>query len=183
MNKALHKNTSLGTSVYRSHKIEVRCSPLEGLGVFAVQNITKEEVVAIKSGHIVNAKQLAEITPIVGDLALQIHDDFYLSPKSKEEIDRMSVFINHSCDPNIGFEGQITYIAMRDINAGEELFHDYAMERTDNYHLDCLCGSQLCRRKITGEDWRDPVLQERYGDYFSSYILRKIQELKNPTER
>jgi hypothetical protein len=87
----------------------------------------------------------------------------------------MSVFINHSCDPNVGFRGQVVYIAMRDIAAGEELCHDYAMERSDGYTLDCHCGSPLCRGKVTGQDWKLPELQARYGDYFSIYIRNKFQ--------
>jgi SET domain-containing protein len=159
---------------YRSPKVEVRGGGLEGRGVFATEKINQGEVVAIKAGHIVTADQLSEITRTVGDYALQIHEHFYLSPTSKEEVDRMTIFINHSCDPNVGFDGQITYVAMRDIEPGEELCHDYAMERTDEYSLDCRCGSALCRGKVTGEDWKNPLLQQRYGKYFSSYILSKI---------
>jgi SET domain-containing protein len=165
---------------YRSPKIEVRSGGLEGRGVFAKERIKQGEVVAVKAGHIVTADQLSEITETVGDFALQIHDRFYLSPISKEEVDRMTIFINHSCDPNVGFDGQITYVAMRDIEPGEELCHDYAMERTDDYSLGCRCGSELCRGKVTGEDWKDPKLQQRYGKYFSSYILSKIRP---PQER
>lgn len=159
---------------YRSPKIEVRFSSLQGRGVFAKEKIEKGEVVAVKAGHIVTADQLPEITATVGDFALQIHDRFYLSPISKEEVDRLTIFINHSCDPNVGFDGQITYVAMHDIQAGEELRHDYAMERTDDYSLECRCGSDVCRGKVTGEDWKNPELQRRYGAYFSSYILSKI---------
>jgi SET domain-containing protein len=162
---------------YRSPKIEVRSGGLQGRGVFATQKIEQGEVVAVKTGHIVTADQLPEITATVGDFALQIHDRFYLSPISKEEVDRLTIFINHSCDPNVGFDGQITYVAMRDIEPGEELCHDYAMERTDDYSLECRCGSDMCRRKVTGEDWKNPELQQRYGSYFSSYVLSKIRLL------
>ncbi len=168
---------------YRSRKIEVRTSDLHGRGVFAIERIDKDEVVAVKMGHIVTSEQLADITSGVGDYALQVHDQFYLTPTSTEEIDRMTIFINHSCDPNVGFEGQITYVAMRAIEPGRELCHDYAMERSDDYSLACLCGSALCRGKVTGEDWKDPELQQRYGDYFSSYILKKIKHLKETMGR
>lgn len=159
---------------YRSPKIQVRTSALQGQGIFAVEDITRNEVVAIKAGHIVTTDQLDMITAKVGDYALQIHDHFYLSPTSKEEAERLVIFINHSCDPNVGFDGQITYVAMRDIAAGEELCHDYAMERADSYSLKCRCGSEQCRGTITGEDWKNTELQRQYGGYFSSYILRKI---------
>jgi SET domain-containing protein len=160
---------------YRSPKIEVREDSLEGRGVVALQDIARDEVVAVKAAHVVTRDEIEQITTEVGDYALQIDDDFYLSPRSADEIDDMSVFINHSCDPNIGFRGQVVYVAMRDIRAGEELCHDYSMERSDNYALDCHCGSSRCRGRVTGQDWKLPELQQRYRDYFSIYLDNKIR--------
>ena len=159
---------------YRSPKIEVRGDTLSGRGVIAIEAIEKDEIVAIKSAHVVSASDLPRITSEVGDFALQIDDDFYLTPTRPDEVDDMSVFINHSCDPNIGFLGQVSYVAMRDIKAGEELCHDYSMERSDDYFLECRCGSPLCRHQVTGGDWKLPELQSRYGQYFSIYVLKKI---------
>jgi len=168
---------------YRSPKIEVRDDTLSGRGIVALQAIAKDEIVAIKSGHIVNRGDLRRINAEVGDFALQIHDNFYLSPTTVDEVDDMTVFINHSCDPNVGFRGQVVYVAMRAIEAGEELCHDYSMERSDDYSLECRCGSPLCRGKITGKDWMLPELQQRYGDYFSTYLLKKIQKLQYTSDR
>lgn len=159
---------------YRSPKIEVRNDTLSGRGVVAIKAIAKDEIVAIKAGHIVTHADIDRIGVEVGDLALQIADDFYLSPTRLDEVDDMSVFINHSCDPNIGFMGQIVYVAMREIEADEELCHDYSMERSDDYFLECRCNSPLCRHQVTGDDWKLPELQSRYGQYFSTYILNKI---------
>jgi SET domain-containing protein len=161
---------------YRSPKIEVRDDTLAGRGVVAVEDISRDEIVAIKAGNIVTRGEIEAVTRDAGDLALQIDDDFYIAPRTPDEADDMSVYINHSCDPNVGFRGQIVYVAMRDIAAGEELCHDYAMERSDDYLLDCRCGSPLCRGKVSGEDWKLPELQARYGDYFSIYLRRKFQE-------
>jgi hypothetical protein len=163
---------------YRSPKIEVRSNTLSGRGVVAIEDIEQDEIVAIKSGHIVTREELDRISNQVGDLALQIDDDFYLTPASLEEVADMSVFINHSCDPNVGFLGQVTYVAMREIRAGEELCHDYSMERSDDYLLECRCGSPLCRHQVTGDDWKLPELQSRYGQYFSIYLLKKINAMR-----
>ena len=160
---------------YRSPKIEVREDTLAGRGVVAITDIARDEIVAIKAGHIISGGEIEQVTAMAGDMALQIDDDFYLAPRSPDEVDHMSVFINHSCEPNVGFRGQVVYVAMRDIRAGEELCHDYSMERTDDYVLDCHCGSALCRGKVTGQDWKLPELQQRYGDYFSIYIRNKFQ--------
>ena len=35
------------------------------------------------------------------------------------------------------------------------------------------CGSPLCRGVVTGEDWRRPELQARYGDHWIPALLRK----------
>lgn len=160
---------------WRSPSIEVRQDTLAGRGVVAIADIVRDEIVAIKVGHIITRDELERATAAAGDMALQIDDDFYLAPRTAEEVADMSVFINHSCEPNVGFRGQVVYVAMRDIKAGEELCHDYSMERSDDYTLDCHCGSALCRGKVTGQDWKLPELQQRYGDYFSIYIRNKFQ--------
>ena len=160
---------------YRSPKIEVRDDTLAGRGVVALEDIEKDEIVAIKAGNIITRAELAQATLDAGDLALQIDDEFYLAPRRADEVEAMSVFINHSCDPNVGFRGQVVYVAMRNIRAGEELCHDYAMERSDDYRLDCHCGSPLCRGMVSGQDWKIPELQRRYGEYFSIYIRNKFQ--------
>jgi hypothetical protein len=64
---------------------------------------------------------------------------------------------------------------MRDILFGEKLCHDYAMKLSDGYARGCHCGSRLCRGKVSGEDWKLPELQQRYGDYFSIYISNKFK--------
>lgn len=160
---------------WRSPKVRVTEETLAGRGVVAIADIGKDEIVAIKAGNIITGEELERATRDAGDLALQIDDDFYIAPRSTEEADDMSVYINHSCDPNVGFRGQVVYVAMRDIAAGEELCHDYAMERSDEYRLDCHCGSPLCRGKVSGSDWKRPELQQRYQGYFSLYIENKIE--------
>jgi hypothetical protein len=160
---------------YRSPKVEVCQDTFTGRGIVAIADICKDEIVAIKAGNIITRAEIEQATAAAGDMALQIDDDFYLAPITSADVDDMSVFINHSCDPNVGFRGQVVYVAMRDIQAGEELCHDYSMERSDDYVLDCHCGSPLCRGKVTGQDWMLPELQQRYGDYFSLYIRNKFQ--------
>ena len=45
---------------YRSPKIEVRESKIHGRGLFAIAGIAKNEIVAVKGGHIVDRKTLRE---------------------------------------------------------------------------------------------------------------------------
>ena len=164
---------------YRSPKIEVRDNTLAGRGVVAIEPISKGEIVAVKVGHIVNREEVERITDEIGDFSLQIHDDFYLTPTTRDEVEDTTIFINHSCDANVGFQGTIVYVAMRDIAVDEELCHDYAMERTDAYTLECRCGANDCRGTVTGSDWKLPEVQAKYRDYFPDYVQRKIDRGEN----
>jgi SET domain-containing protein len=160
---------------YRSPKTEVRESKIHGRGLFAIADIAKNEIVAIKGGHIVDRETLREkITPLLGPVEIQIGDDLFIAPVSNEERELSMLYLNHSCDPNLGVRGEITFVAMRDIRAGEELTHDWAMTDDDVYSLKCNCGVPDCRQILTGKDWQRSDLQRRYAGYFSAYLACKI---------
>ena len=44
--------------------------------------------------------------------------------------------------------------------------------------FDCYCGAHNCRGRVTGNDWKNPELWERYHGYFSPYLARRIEALK-----
>ena len=160
---------------YLSPKTEVRESKIHGRGLFAIADIAKDEVVAVKGGHIVDRKTLREkITPRLGPVEIQIDDDLFIAPVTDEERELSMLYSNHSCNANLGMRGDITFVAMRDICAGEELTHDWAMTDDDDYSLECKCGAPNCRKILTGEGWQRPELQKRYAGYFSTYLARKI---------
>lgn len=52
--------------------------------------------------------------------------------RAKNIMDVSTYILNHLCNPNVGVRGEITFVAMRDIKAGEELTTDYAMIDDDN---------------------------------------------------
>lgn len=162
---------------YCSPKTIVKESPKGGKGFFARKDIVKGEIVAIKNGHIVDKEKAYRLDNEIGDFDLQISDEFYIYPKTIEEIKDIVIFINHSCDPNIGMDGQINYIAMRNIKTVEELCMDYAMAISGEYKLECKCGSDKCREIITREDWKKTDLQKRYNKYFFWFIYKKIHHL------
>src|SRR3984893_10570505 len=164
---------------YRSPKTEVRESPIHGRGLFATAKIDKDEIVALKGGHIVDRKTLREkITPVLGPVEIQIDDDLFIAPVTREEREGSMLYSNHSCDANLGMRGDITFVAMRDINAGEELTHDWATTYDDDYAVKCKSGAANCRGTLTGKDWQRPDLQKQYAGYFSAYLARKIARAK-----
>jgi uncharacterized protein len=168
---------------YLSPKTEVRDSKIHGRGLFAMADIAKDEIVAVKGGHIVDRKTVREkITPRLGPVEIQIGDDLFIAPVSDEERELSMLYSNHSCDPNLGMRGEITFVAMRDLRAGEELTHDWAMTDDDDYSVKCNCGATDCRKTLTGKDWQRPDLQKRYSGYFSAYLARKIALLDIPRE-
>src|ERR1700737_5338153 len=101
---------------YLSPKTQVRESAIHGRGLFATADIAKDEVVAVKGGHIVNRETLRrQITPKLGPVEIQIGDDLFIAPVTDEERELSMLYSNHSCDANIGMRGEITFVAMRDI--------------------------------------------------------------------
>jgi len=163
---------------YRSSKTIVRESNIHGRGLFAVADISKDEIVLVKGGHIVNRETLRrEITPRLGPVEIQIDEHLFIAPVTDEEKDLSMLYSNHSCDANLGIRGEITFVAMRDIRAGEELTHDWATTDDDDYSVECKCGLPNCRKLLTGKDWQRPELQKKYAGYFSSYLAKKIAAL------
>lgn len=160
--------------VWRSPKVDVRESHLGGLAVFANASIAKDEPVAIKVGHVVGFDEVQRLTAEIGDFSLQIAEGLFLSPRHADEYDDMVVHINHSCDANVGFQGNV-YVAVRPIEAGEELCHDYAMARVEPYRLACLCGTDVCRGDVTESDWQRADVQARYAGYFMPHVQARIE--------
>jgi hypothetical protein len=151
-------------------------SPIHGQGFFAEQPINKGEILAIKVGHIVDRQMLKDNLQVVNGSQEQITDDLYLAPLSDEEMQASMIYCNHSCEPNGGWQGQIVFIAMRDIAAGEEVTVDYAMHFDDDImEFDCLCQTPSCRHRITGKDWQKPELQRKYKGYFVWFLEQKIK--------
>ena len=159
---------------FLSPKVEVRRSPIHGRGLFATQVIETGEIVAIKGGHIFGREALGTLSRELGPAEIQIADDLYIGPTTLGERESSMIFSNHSCDPNIGVQGQIVFVAMRPISADEELTHDWATTDFESSEMSCSCGAASCRKTITGRDWMRRELQEKYRGYFSWYLEKQI---------
>jgi hypothetical protein len=147
-----------------------------GCGVFAREPIKKGELLSLWGGRIVTADEIDPNMPNLTQRILQVEEGLYL--ETPERLEPADCF-NHSCEPNAGLSGQIGVVAMRDIEAGEELNFDYAMcDATPYDEFDCYCGSENCRGRVTGSDWMRPELWEKYDGYFMPYLARRIEALK-----
>ena len=160
-----------------SDKVEVRDKSINGKGIFAKEDIKKGEIVFIKGGHILTKDEIFS-TGVINSY-FPISDDFFLGATNKEEEETIKLYQNHSCNPNVGLHGEITFIAMKDINKDEELTVDYAFIDNEEYSFKCTCGSENCRGTITGYDWKIKNLQDKYYDYFAQYLKDKIDMERN----
>ena len=109
-----------------SPKARVKTSKTHGTGVFAIEHIRKDERIAIFGGDVMLIDEIKNFPKNIEEYTLQIEERFVLGLRNESDIED-SDFLNHSCNPNSGFKGQIFLVAMRDIKKHEEITFDYAM--------------------------------------------------------
>ena len=166
-------------------KLSLRESSVNGIGYFANELIERNEKIIVQCGQCLHVSEIdnAAMEPY-WYYGFQIESDIYYYPfftGDKPHLD--GIFrINHSCEPNAGFNGQITLVALRDIQSGEEISYDYAMTDIETAKEDpwtpeeCYCRSHNCRKVMTGSDWKLAELQRKYDGYFSTHVARSIAE-------
>jgi len=165
------------TSFY-SPKIEARPNQ-NGKGIFACERIEQGEQVLVRGGEVMPRQVFDRLHPTLRSISVQIEEDLFLVPRTIGP----GEMVYHSCNPNAGLVGQIALVALRDVEPGEEICFDYAMSDGSDYdEFECGCGQPNCRRRITGNDWRIPQLQERYRGHFSPYLQRRIDRLHGQSE-
>lgn len=167
------------SKTWNDSRIGIRKSAINGEGVFASQPIQKGEVVIIIGGRVMTDSEFEsfQATHSLYNF-IQIAKKRYLveDPAITQSLEG---WMNHSCDSNTWMEDEVTLVARRDIESGEEVTVDYALFTTQsNWIMDnrCHCGSPHCRRVITGDDWMRKDVQERYRHHFSPFINRRIEK-------
>jgi hypothetical protein len=171
-------NLAYPSTSWYDPRVEIRQSSIHGGGMFARSRFQPGETIAIIGGTLMTGAAFAAyLTGVERWNAHQIGEDLHLVDliQTPEVVEGS---INHSCDSNLWMGDEITIIARRVIEAGEELTLDYALTTTQpDWALDqlCQCGSPLCRGRITGDDWRLPDVQARYAGHFVPYINGRIR--------
>jgi SET domain-containing protein len=132
-------------------RIEVRKSGVHGRGVYATQFISEGTRIIEYTGQRVSWEDAPneENNPHTFNFGLENGE--VINP----EIDGNEArWINHSCDPNceaIEEDDRVFIYAMRDIESGQELFYDYALEidepitEESMQEFECHCGVARCR--------------------------------------
>jgi len=152
--------------------------------MFARAPIAQGEVVTIWGGTLLldeadlagqREKWIAE-----GYVWATVGEGLYLAQRLEPGEEDLTDCINHSCDPNVWMQDEVTLVARRDIPVGEELTIDYCLFEGDEDYVPpwtCRCGTALCRGRFTGRDWWRADLQGRYGGHFSPFINARIEGL------
>lgn len=148
--------------------------------MFARAPIKAGEIVIVWGGVVLTAAEVQAGGYRKGTLSA-IADDLWLGGLPDDE-DFDADFTNHSCAPNLWMKDEATLTARSNIAVGEELTADYMMWEANETYIapwQCNCGSPLCRKIITGKDWRWPELRERYAGHFSPFLNERIAKENN----
>ncbi len=145
----------------------VKDTPLKGLGIFALRDIRKSEIISTFTGPRVKIERLDDFPPEVVDHLFNVGTDEYLLAREPE------VRTNHSCDPNAGIVKDVCLIAMHDIRKDEEITFDYSIIMDDEWVMECRCGSPLCRKIIGKYKDLPSEIKEKYRDYSPEWIKNR----------
>ncbi len=155
----------------------MRKTPNTGNGIYATKSIVKDDLISVFGGYVITRDEELMLPEEFNDEGVQISDNLILGIKDASGLEDAS-YVNHSCDPNSGFKGQIFLVAMRDIKADEEITFDYAMclsrIEKEPYSFQCECDAPNCRGKVTDDDWKNADIQKKYNGYFQWYLQEKI---------
>ena len=106
-------------------RVEIRESSIDGIGVFAIEDIKKDEVVGILTGTV-----CVEPDPH-SDYVCELWDwngnSYAIEPFAPFK------YLNHGDEANTDWDTPVL-IALRDIKAGEEITIDYGEEWRDAVH-------------------------------------------------
>jgi hypothetical protein len=157
----LHADTRVGPSL------------IAGNGLFATAPIPGGTAVCRVGGRLVSTAELHELFERSDEYVDSIVVDKNLNLVLPQG--NLAHFVNHCCEPNLGWTDEYTLAATRDIAAGEELTVDYATSTTDpDFVMFCHCETYRCRQVIEGSDWQIPQLQQRYAGHWVPYLQRLI---------
>ncbi len=178
--------------------VEVRPSPIAGLGLFARAPIPAGVVVSRVGGRLVSAVELAELLSRESGERAPASPAGASNERSAGRSDAHHPYVdtitvapgrhlvlppgtpngrgNHSCEPNLWWVGPYELATRRTTAADEELTNDYATSTAEpGFAMRCSCGAARCRGLITGDDWRRPELRDAYGDHWVPALLALVR--------
>ncbi len=155
--------------------VEVRSSPIEGLGLFAARRFAPGE--RIREINVV--REVTADHPLRPELGERWdHCDY---PNGRVVlIGPPDCYLNHCCDPNayVLYEGDRCFIVTRrEIAVGDEITCDYNINVTGGDSWPCHCGAARCRGSTTGGFFLLPEpIQREYRPLLADWFVRSHGE-------
>jgi hypothetical protein len=112
-----------------------------------------------KSFSVLTAAQLNDLSPAMRTAF--VHFGYNTAPDQitgtfhREAVRHPVNFMNHSCEPNVGYDGADSILALRRISPDEELRMDYGTYSFSfDHEFRCTCAAPWCRGSVRRDDWR-----------------------------
>lgn len=134
--------------------------------LFAEEKINKGELIFDweENGIVYGVEKASDLPAIAKNHAIQFAPHKWIDSSLGRNV-------NHSCNPNAGFKGLFKLVAMRDIEADEEIVYDYDMTENSDWVMEgCRCGSENCRKIICGYRFLPDEIKEKYCEYTSDWL-------------
>jgi len=156
----------------RAIKAEVEGSALrvgaagaKGRGVFAARRVELGDLVWDYAGE---ERWIKDIPKRLWRYCFQVDYDKYVVPEKGS----IGWFMNHSCEPNCVIMGRTRIVALRRIEAGEEVTFDYSTNvGWEGYSMRCKCGTTGCRKVVRSYAFLPDELKGHYGACVSAFLL------------
>jgi uncharacterized protein len=161
---------------YLAPTATVRDSPMHGSGLFAVEPMAMGDIVAMNGGYIAERARHETRQPSLGPAARPLAAGCFIGPMTEAERAGGMICSHPACDPHIGVHGQIMFVAMRPLQPGEAVTHDWATPDAETYARPCHCGAANCRGMMTGHDWRRREVPEKDQDDMSWYLQQQSKQ-------
>jgi hypothetical protein len=129
-------------------KLKAGKSPIHGDGVFAVEKILKGEKVMEFGGELIS-KEEAFSGNYRSRSVWIVDTDHYLAIPKSDPSEVLDENLNHSCDANTWLIDEVTIIAKRDIEIGEEITLDQGTWNFDRKRLENFKRSRKIQRPFS----------------------------------
>jgi len=152
----------------------VNKSKIHGNGAFATQNFSRGETIFIFKGRVYKRDNKNIKDAFANPDSIGIDRNTWIDPYEQFH------FINHSCDPNMGIKGRVTFVALKNIKKGDELTFDYSINEEDpRWHMRCGCGAKNCRKIIRSIRYIPKRTYQQYLPFVPTYFKRVYNKEHN----
>jgi hypothetical protein len=141
-------------------RVRIGPSRIHGDGLFATRTIKQGKRILRYTGEKISRVE-SERRLAAGNAYIFGLDEF--SAIDGKELKNTARYINHSCAPNCQteqWEDTIWIVAIRDIQAGEELTYNYGYTFTDQDNVPCHCGAMECCGYILAPEYHGLIKRQ-----------------------